>query len=276
MLDDGWFGGRRDDHRGLGDWQVSADVWPDGLGPLVDHVKGLGMEFGLWFEPEMVNLDSDVARAHPEWVLGPVAGAPLPSRHQHVLDLANPDAYTYVLEAMSEEQVSVENETRPLERPFMVVATQNPIESEGTYALPEAQVDRFMLKVLIGYPSAAEEFVVVERQISAAVATVTVLDPKDGSLADYLNSLDRLEAAGAGKTVLPGHGADLPDTAEVARLYRAHRRQRLDQVRAALAEIGDDAKPMQVVRHVYSDVDKKLWPAARMSVKTQLAYLREN
>ena len=75
MLDDGWFGGRRDDHRGLGDWQVSADVWPDGLGPLVDHVKGLGMEFGLWFEPEMVNLDSDVARAHPEWVLGPVAGA---------------------------------------------------------------------------------------------------------------------------------------------------------------------------------------------------------
>ena len=102
VLDDGWFGDRRDDHRGLGDWQVSADVWPDGLGPLVDHVKGLGMEFGLWFEPEMVNLDSVVARAHPEWVLGPVAGAPLPSRQQHVLDLANPEAYTYVLEALSE------------------------------------------------------------------------------------------------------------------------------------------------------------------------------
>jgi alpha-galactosidase len=102
VLDDGWFGGRRDDHRGLGDWQVSADVWPDGLGPLVDHVKGLGMEFGLWFEPEMVNLDSDAVRAHPEWVLGPVAGAPLPSRQQHVLDLANPDAFSYVREAMSE------------------------------------------------------------------------------------------------------------------------------------------------------------------------------
>ena len=94
VLDDGWFGGRRDDHRGLGDWQVSADVWPDGLGPLVDHVKGLGMEFGLWFEPEMVNLDSDLARAHPEWVLGPVAGPPLPSRRQHVLDLANPERAT--------------------------------------------------------------------------------------------------------------------------------------------------------------------------------------
>ena len=71
---------------------------PTGLGPLVDHVKGLGMEFGLWFEPEMVNLDSDLVRAHPEWVLGPVAGVPLPSRHQHVLDLANPEAFDHVLE----------------------------------------------------------------------------------------------------------------------------------------------------------------------------------
>lgn len=101
VLDDGWFGSRRDDHRGLGDWVVSQEVWPDGLAPLVDHVKGLGMEFGLWFEPEMVNLDSDLVRAHPDWVLGPVAGAPLPSRHQHVLDLANPEAFAHVLEAIS-------------------------------------------------------------------------------------------------------------------------------------------------------------------------------
>lgn len=104
----------------------------------------------------------------------------------------------------------------------------------------------------------------------------TVLDPQDGTLADYLESMDKLEEIGAGKVVLPGHGPELPDTAEVARGYRAHRLQRLDQVRSALAELGEDAKPMQVVRHVYSDVDKKLWPAARMSVKTQLAYLRAN
>ena len=102
VLDDGWFGSRRDDTAGLGDWQVSTEVWPTGLGPLVDHVKGLGMEFGLWFEPEMVNLDSDVVRAHPQWVLGPQAGVLLPSRHQHVLDLADPGAFAYVLEAMSE------------------------------------------------------------------------------------------------------------------------------------------------------------------------------
>ncbi len=101
VLDDGWFGSRRDQSRGLGDWQVSPAVWPHGLGPLVDHVKGLGMEFGLWFEPEMVNLDSDVARAHPHWVLGPVAGPTATSRRQHVLDLANPDAFDYLLDAMT-------------------------------------------------------------------------------------------------------------------------------------------------------------------------------
>ncbi|NUO33844.1 MAG: MoxR family ATPase [Dermatophilaceae bacterium] len=83
-----------------------------------------------------------------------------------------------LLEVMQERQVTIGRETFPAPDPFLVMATQNPIESEGTYALPEAQVDRFMLKVLIGYPSAAEEFVVVERQISAAVNTIRVLDPE--------------------------------------------------------------------------------------------------
>lgn len=101
VLDDGWFGSRRDDRRGLGDWVVSDDAWPQGLGALVEHVKGRGMEFGLWFEPEMVNLDSDLVRAHPDWVIGPKAGRPRPSRHQHVLDLANPDASAHV-----EQQIS--------------------------------------------------------------------------------------------------------------------------------------------------------------------------
>ena len=77
VLDDGWFRGRRDDTAGLGDWYVDETVWPDGLGPLIERVHGLGMQFGLWFEPEMVNLDSELARAHPEWILGrrPGAGA---------------------------------------------------------------------------------------------------------------------------------------------------------------------------------------------------------
>jgi alpha-galactosidase len=96
VLDDGWFGGRRDDLRGLGDWWVSPDLWPEGLGPIVKHVKGLGMEFGLWFEPEMVNVDSDLVRTHPEWVLGPRAGHPREWRHQQVLDLANPEAAAHI------------------------------------------------------------------------------------------------------------------------------------------------------------------------------------
>lgn len=100
VLDDGWFLGRRDDHAGLGDWYVDAAVWPEGLGPLADAVRGLGMDFGLWFEPEMVNPDSDLARAHPEWILQTGKRMPPLSRHQQVLDLAHQGAYDYILERL--------------------------------------------------------------------------------------------------------------------------------------------------------------------------------
>lgn len=97
VLDDGWFGSRRDETRGLGDWYVSDEVWPDGLQPLVAHVTGLGLQFGLWVEPEMVSPDSDLARAHPDWLLRLPDRLPRPARHQQVLDLARPEAYAYVL-----------------------------------------------------------------------------------------------------------------------------------------------------------------------------------
>lgn len=101
VLDDGWFGSRRDDTSGLGDWFVSPDVWPQGLHPLVDRVRELGMQFGLWFEPEMVNLDSDLARAHPDWVMATGGRVPVPSRHQHVLNLALPACYRHLRDAIS-------------------------------------------------------------------------------------------------------------------------------------------------------------------------------
>lgn len=101
VLDDGWFGSRRDDRRGLGDWTVSDEVWPQGLDPLVDHLRELGLEFGLWFEPEMVNPDSDLARAHPEWLLGPRDGHPRPWRSQQLLDLTNQAAWQQLLERIS-------------------------------------------------------------------------------------------------------------------------------------------------------------------------------
>ncbi|HSO92786.1 MAG TPA: alpha-galactosidase [Arthrobacter sp.] len=103
VLDDGWFRGRRDDHAGLGDWYVDEALWPSGLTPLIDAVTSRGMEFGLWVEPEMVNLDSDVVRAHPEWIVGPSVQSykdggrlPLEWRHQHIIDLVNPDAWQYI------------------------------------------------------------------------------------------------------------------------------------------------------------------------------------
>jgi alpha-galactosidase len=96
VLDDGWFGARRDDRSGLGDWVVSPDAWPGGLHPLVDRVRALGMQFGLWFEPEMVNPDSDLAREHPEWIMAARAAWPVEARHQQVLNLAVPAAYEHV------------------------------------------------------------------------------------------------------------------------------------------------------------------------------------
>ena len=101
VLDDGWFGSRRDDTSGLGDWVVSPEAWPDGLGPLIDHVRAHGMEFGIWFEPEMVSEDSDVARAHPEWIMAPSPERmPLRSRNQQVLNLSIPEAYAHVRDQM--------------------------------------------------------------------------------------------------------------------------------------------------------------------------------
>ncbi|MGN6607742.1 MAG: alpha-galactosidase [Jatrophihabitans sp.] len=96
VLDDGWFHGRRDDRAGLGDWWVDAGVWPDGLAPLIDTVHAAGMQFGLWFEPEMVNPDSELFRAHPDWVLQTGDRLPVLERNQLVLDLTVPEAWQYV------------------------------------------------------------------------------------------------------------------------------------------------------------------------------------
>jgi len=100
VLDDGWFGQRDDDTTSLGDWTIDTRKYPDGLSPLIDHVRALGMEFGLWFEPEMVNPDSDLFRAHPDWVLQ-VAGRPLlTSRNQLVLDLSRPEVGDHLFAAV--------------------------------------------------------------------------------------------------------------------------------------------------------------------------------
>jgi glyoxylase-like metal-dependent hydrolase (beta-lactamase superfamily II) len=103
----------------------------------------------------------------------------------------------------------------------------------------------------------------------------TVIDNEDGSLGDYMESLRRLHGLGQ-RTVLPGHGPDLADLEAVSAMYLSHRQERLDQVRDALRVLGDDASARQIVEHVYTDVDEKLWDAAEWSVQAQLDYLRSS
>ena len=97
VLDDGWFGARRNDKLGLGDWVVSRDVWPDGLQPIIQYINDKGIEFGLWFEGEMVNPNSDLYRAHPDWILQEPGRIPVEGRWQQVLDLTKEGAYNHVL-----------------------------------------------------------------------------------------------------------------------------------------------------------------------------------
>lgn len=96
VMDDGWFGERKDDHAGLGDWYVNPQKFPHGLKPLIDKVHALGMDFGLWVEPEMVNPNSALYREHPDWVLNFPGRPRTEGRNQLVLNLARPDVREYV------------------------------------------------------------------------------------------------------------------------------------------------------------------------------------
>ena len=99
VLDDGWFGNRDDDTRSLSDWTVDPRKYPDGLHPLIEHVHGLGMSFGIWFEPEMINEDSDIHRANPHWVFG--AEDQTLGRQQKALNMALPEVRDFLYERMS-------------------------------------------------------------------------------------------------------------------------------------------------------------------------------
>ncbi|MGB0845329.1 MAG: alpha-galactosidase [Thiolinea sp.] len=99
VLDDGWFKGRHHDRAALGDWVVDEEKYPNGLQPLIDHIHDEGMTFGLWVEPEMVNPDSDLYRAHPDWVLGPAAQPT--GRQQLVLDLSKPAVSEYLFTCLN-------------------------------------------------------------------------------------------------------------------------------------------------------------------------------
>lgn len=101
IIDDGWFGHRDDDYQGLGDWYLDERKYPNGLEPVIKHVKDLGMEFGIWVEPEMINKNSNLYRAHPDWLLELQGYQQPEGRHQYVLDLQNPNVFDYLLERLT-------------------------------------------------------------------------------------------------------------------------------------------------------------------------------
>ncbi len=101
IIDDGWYKGRNDDFAALGDWYLDEGKYPDGLRPVIDHVKALGMEFGIWVEPEMISPNSDLYRAHPDWVLALEGYSQILGRHQLVLNITLPEAFDYLLARMS-------------------------------------------------------------------------------------------------------------------------------------------------------------------------------
>ncbi|WEV74317.1 alpha-galactosidase [Bifidobacterium sp. ESL0798] len=100
VLDDGWFGNRHNDTAGLGDWTPNPERLPHGLNGLAERINGLGMMFGLWFEPEMVNKDSELYRAHPEWMLHTPGRRASHGRNEYVLDFTNPDVVDEIYRQM--------------------------------------------------------------------------------------------------------------------------------------------------------------------------------
>ena len=100
VLDDGWFGRRRSDYAGLGDWYAAKDILPCGIDGLSEKIEALGMKFGLWIEPEMVNPDSDLFRAHPDWAFHVPERVRSLSRHQYVLDYSRPEVVDAIYEML--------------------------------------------------------------------------------------------------------------------------------------------------------------------------------
>ncbi len=102
VLDDGWFGKRNDDHAGLGDWFVNTEKLQGGLTPVINRCHERGLKFGLWFEPEMVNPDSDLYRAHPDWAIHCPPHEPTEARNQYVLDLTREEVRDYIVKVVSD------------------------------------------------------------------------------------------------------------------------------------------------------------------------------
>ncbi len=127
VMDDGWFGARNDDHAGLGDWFVNKEKFPNGLCELIENVNALGMDFGLWVEPEMVNPDSDLYRAHPDWAYHYDTRKSNEIRNQLVLNMTKPEVQDYIYNCLND--ILNENNIKyikwDMNRPFSETGGEN-------------------------------------------------------------------------------------------------------------------------------------------------------
>lgn len=127
VMDDGWFGKRNNDRAGLGDWFVNEEKFPNGIDELIDGVNELGMDFGLWFEPEMIQKDSDLFRAHPDWTYHYDTREANELRNQLVLNLTKPEVKQYVFDCMDKmlEKHNIRYIKWDMNRPFSEIGTEN-------------------------------------------------------------------------------------------------------------------------------------------------------
>lgn len=127
VMDDGWFGDRHDDHQGLGDWVVNKQKFPNGLNELIDGVNELGMDFGLWFEPEMVQRDSDLFRTHPDWIYHYEKRENSELRNQLVLNLTKPEVKQFVFDCMDKmlQKHDIKYIKWDMNRPFSEIGAEN-------------------------------------------------------------------------------------------------------------------------------------------------------
>lgn len=135
VMDDGWFGQRKDDHAGLGDWYVNPDKFPNGLDELIEGINELGMDFGIWFEPEMVNPDSDLYREHPDWTYHYDTRSAKELRNQLVLNMTLPEVQEYVFGFMDElvSNHNIKYIKWDMNRPFSEIGAEN-LENRKMYS----------------------------------------------------------------------------------------------------------------------------------------------
>ncbi len=147
VLDDGWFGKRNDDFSSLGDWFVNYDKLPSGIDGLAKKINDEGLGFGLWFEPEMINPDSDLYRAHPDWAISVPNITPTQSRNQYVLDLANDEVCDYVIKSVADilESANISYVKWDYNRPMtdMPYKGYNHKYTLGFYKIMDALIEKF-------------------------------------------------------------------------------------------------------------------------------------